>query len=51
MVSTSSKKPRKSSKKAKKPKPADIELEPDAMERFERAVDKMAPARRPAGKK
>jgi hypothetical protein len=38
-------------KKPKRPKPADIELLPDAMERFERAVDKMAPTRRPVGKK
>lgn len=44
-------KERKASKAAK-PKPLDIELAPDAMERFERTMDVMVSARRKnAGKK
>lgn len=33
--------------KAKPPKPADVELEPDAWERFEAAVDKAVKAKEP----
>jgi hypothetical protein len=40
-------------KKSAKPKPSDVELEPDAWDRFERTIGKIAPAKhgKAAGKK
>ncbi len=37
--------------KQKKPKPDEVELEPDAWERFEKAVGKMVPKRKAPEKK
>lgn len=34
-------------KPPKKPKPKDVETEPDAMDRFERAIEKIVPPKRP----